>query len=79
MFFHLQLEREIELQPRFFGPRLGEVLHQKLRTEVRCCGLLISLCSAYNERQVLLMDMPDVQLNWIVFRRCLARAEDADK
>ena len=40
MFFHLQLEREIELQPRFFGPRLAEVLHQKLRTEVSCCTIL---------------------------------------
>jgi len=34
MFFHLELDREIELQPRFFGPRLAEVLQQKLRSEV---------------------------------------------
>ena len=34
MFFNLELEREIELQPRFFGPRLAEVLQQRLRSEV---------------------------------------------
>ena len=45
MFFHLQLEREIELQPRFFGPRLAEVLHQKLRTEVSCCGLSVLIAA----------------------------------
>ncbi|KAK9825127.1 hypothetical protein WJX81_000931 [Elliptochloris bilobata] len=40
MFFHLQLEREIELQPKHFGPRLAEILHKKLRTEIEgtCSG-----------------------------------------
>ena len=52
MFFHLQLEREIELQPRFFGPRLAEVLHQKLRTEVSCC-ITSEVMQASAERKVL--------------------------
>ena len=36
MFYALTLEKELELQPRFFGPRMREVLQQKLISEVRC-------------------------------------------
>lgn len=35
MFYALTLEKELELQPRFFGPRMREVLQQKLISEVR--------------------------------------------
>lgn len=35
MFYSLTLERELELAPRFFGPRMREVLQQKLVSEVR--------------------------------------------
>ncbi|CAK0784327.1 hypothetical protein CVIRNUC_007531 [Coccomyxa viridis] len=40
MMYLVELEREIELQPCFFGPRLREVLEQKLHSEVegRCSG-----------------------------------------
>ena len=34
MMYLVELEREIELQPCFFGPRLREVLEQKLLSEV---------------------------------------------
>ena len=34
MMYLVELEREIELQPCFFGPRLREVLEQKLHSEV---------------------------------------------
>lgn len=33
MLYLVELERELELQPRFFGPRLREVLEQKLIAE----------------------------------------------
>jgi hypothetical protein len=42
MFYSLTLERELELAPRFFGPRMREVLQQKLVSEVRC-GLAVGL------------------------------------
>lgn len=35
MFYSLMLERELELAPRFFGPRMREVLQQKLVSKVR--------------------------------------------
>ena len=35
MFFHLQLDKDIEVEPRFFGPRLQEILKQKVTSEVR--------------------------------------------
>ncbi|BDA45053.1 DNA-directed RNA polymerase II subunit RPB7 [Coccomyxa sp. Obi] len=40
MLYLITLERELELQPRFFGPRLREVLEQKLISEVEgtCSG-----------------------------------------
>ena len=38
MFYALTLEKELELQPRFFGPRMREVLQQKLISEVREFG-----------------------------------------
>ena len=34
MFFHLQLDKDIEVEPRFFGPRLQEILKQKVTSEV---------------------------------------------
>lgn len=37
MMYLVELEREIELQPCFFGPRLREVLEQKLHSEVDIC------------------------------------------
>lgn len=38
MFFHLQLDKDIEVEPRFFGPRLQEILKQKVTSEVRLCS-----------------------------------------
>ena len=35
MFYQLSLEKELELAPRFFGPRMREVLSQKLVSEAR--------------------------------------------
>lgn len=35
MFFHVNLERNITLEPRHFGARMKAVLEQKLRHEVR--------------------------------------------
>lgn len=34
MFFHLQLERNITLEPKHFGARMREVLEAKLKHEV---------------------------------------------
>ena len=34
MFFHLPLDKDIEVEPRFFGPRLQEILKQKITAEV---------------------------------------------
>ncbi|DBA73102.1 hypothetical protein WJX79_000646 [Trebouxia sp. C0005] len=41
MFFHLNLNKDIEVEPRFFGPRLQEILKQKVTSEVEgtCSGL----------------------------------------
>jgi DNA-directed RNA polymerase II subunit RPB7 len=39
MFYHLNLEKEIELHPRYFGPRLSETLEQKLLAEVDAFSL----------------------------------------
>ncbi|KAK1259024.1 hypothetical protein QJS04_geneDACA001459 [Acorus gramineus] len=40
MFFHIELERNIQLHPRHFGPRLKEKLKQKLMRDVEgtCSG-----------------------------------------
>lgn len=35
MFYDIALDKELELAPRFFGPRMREVLTQKLVAEVR--------------------------------------------
>ncbi len=35
MFYLLHLEKELEIQPRYFGPRLGEEIDKRLRQEVR--------------------------------------------
>ena len=35
MFFHISLEHEILLHPRYFGPQLLETVKQKLFSEVR--------------------------------------------
>jgi len=34
MFFHMELDRHIVLHPAHFGPRMREVLYERLRTEV---------------------------------------------
>ena len=34
MFFHLGLNKDIEVEPRYFGPRLQEILKQKVTSEV---------------------------------------------
>ena len=34
MFYLLTLEKELEIQPRFFGPRLREEIDRRLRQEV---------------------------------------------
>lgn len=35
MFFHINLEKNIVLEPRHFGKNLQEVLREKLKNEVR--------------------------------------------
>ena len=35
MFFHLDLNKDIEIEPRFFGPRLQDILKQKVTSEVK--------------------------------------------
>uniref|UniRef100_A0A061RKD0 Protein rpb-7 n=1 Tax=Tetraselmis sp. GSL018 TaxID=582737 RepID=A0A061RKD0_9CHLO len=34
MFFYLALDREVELHPQFFGPRLRQTLEEKLKQTV---------------------------------------------
>uniref|UniRef100_A0A8C1CPC7 RNA polymerase II subunit G n=1 Tax=Cyprinus carpio carpio TaxID=630221 RepID=A0A8C1CPC7_CYPCA len=45
MFYHISLEHEILLHPRYFGPNLLNTVKQKLFTEVEgtCTGKLDSL------------------------------------
>lgn len=40
MFYHISLEHEIMLHPRYFGPQLMDTVKQKLFTEVEgtCTG-----------------------------------------
>lgn len=33
MFFHLQLSKDIEVEPRHFGPNLQQILKQKVTSE----------------------------------------------
>ena len=40
MFFHLDLNKDIEIEPRFFGPRLQEILKQKVTSEVKIANVL---------------------------------------
>jgi len=40
MFFHLNLNKDIEIEPRFFGPRLQEILKQKVTSEVKIANVL---------------------------------------
>lgn len=40
MFFHLNLNKDIEIEPRFFGPRLQEILKQKVTSEVKVANVL---------------------------------------
>jgi len=40
MFFHLNLNKDIEIEPRFFGPRLQEILKQKVTSEVKIANML---------------------------------------
>lgn len=35
MFFHIKLEKTIVLEPRHFGKKMREVLHERLKHEVR--------------------------------------------
>lgn len=58
MFFHLDLNKDIEIEPRFFGPRLQDILKQKVTSEVRLAENCIvvqrlpfvscSVCSTYS-------------------------------
>jgi DNA-directed RNA polymerase subunit E'/Rpb7 len=34
MFYLLNLERELEIPPRYFGPKLRSVLEERLKSEV---------------------------------------------
>ncbi len=36
MFYIKELDKELEVHPRFFGPRLREEIERRLRQEVRC-------------------------------------------
>ena len=39
MFYHISLDHEIMLHPRYFGPQLMDTVKQKLFTEViMCCS-----------------------------------------
>ena len=40
MFFHIVLEKNIQLAPKYFGPQLRQTLHQKLAADVegQCTG-----------------------------------------
>ena len=37
MFYHISLDHEIMLHPRYFGPQLMDTVKQKLFTEVIMC------------------------------------------
>lgn len=37
MFFHLQLNKDIEVEPRHFGPNLQQILKQKVTSEASIC------------------------------------------
>ena len=39
MFFIAHMSREIEMHPRFFGPKLREALQAQINKEVRCRSL----------------------------------------
>ena len=43
MFYHISLDHEIMLHPRYFGPQLMDTVKQKLFTEVEgtCTGWLV--------------------------------------
>ena len=43
MFYHISLDHEIMLHPRYFGPQLMDTVKQKLFTEVEgtCTGQLL--------------------------------------
>ena len=43
MFFHLQLDKNIEVEPRFFGPRLQEILKQKVTSEVQIAAFVVKI------------------------------------
>ena len=45
MFYHISLDHEIMLHPRYFGPQLMDTVKQKLFTEVEgtCTGSMHSI------------------------------------
>ena len=45
MFYHISLDHEIMLHPRYFGPQLMDTVKQKLFTEVEgTCTGAVPLC-----------------------------------
>jgi hypothetical protein len=46
-FFNIELERNILLHPAHFGPRMREILYERLRGEARrCLAMRMRLCAA---------------------------------
>ena len=54
MFYHISLDHEIMLHPRYFGPQLMDTVKQKLFTEVEgtCTGKDLELLSGFIRREL---------------------------
>ena len=55
MFYHISLDHEIMLHPRYFGPQLMDTVKQKLFTEVEgtCTGGLVKNTNVRNLFQLI--------------------------
>lgn len=51
MFYIKDLDKELEVQPRFFGPRLREEIERRLRQEVRCLPTARAACTALQPKR----------------------------
>lgn len=79
MFYHLELTRFLDLPPKYFGPRLGEIIEEKLTQEVEgtCSGkhgYIIAVLRILEKKQGLIrMDGTglatfEVKFNCVTFR-----------
>ena len=68
MFYHISLDHEIMLHPRYFGPQLMDTVKQKLFTEVEgtCTGNIKSFCEA-NPCQPTKFEQEDAMSNIKIF------------